>query len=99
MKKGILVFVFSALAFTAATTASARVDVSIGIAPFGFGYYAPPPVVYQPEPYYQPYYEPAPTVYIGGGYWGGRDYGDDRRDRGRGNRGNRGRGHGSGEHH
>jgi len=98
MKKGILVFVFSALAFTAATTASARVDVSIGIAPFGFGYYAPPPVVYQPEPYYQPYYEPAPTVYIGGGYWGGNDDGDRRDHRDRGRR-DRGRGRGGDEHH
>ena len=96
MKKGILVFVLSALALTAATTASARVDVSIGIAPFGIGY--APPVVYQPEPYYQPYYEPAPAVYIGGGYWGGRGYDGDRREHRDRGRGNRDRGHGGGHH-
>ena len=90
MKKGILVFVFSALALTAATTASARININLDIAPFGFGY-ARPPVVYQPEPYY----EPAPAVYIGGGAYGG----DRRGHRDNRDRGNRGRSHGGGGRH
>ena len=66
MKQGILSVVFGALALTASTAALARVDVSVGIAPFG---YPAPPVVYQPVPAYD-YYAP-PVVYFGGGYWGG----------------------------
>jgi len=67
MKKEILSLVFGALALTAASAASARVDVVVGINPFGFGAYPPPPVVYQPDPYYAP----PPVVYFGGGAWGG----------------------------
>jgi hypothetical protein len=51
MKQGILSLVIGAVALTAASAASARVNVSIGINPFGYGVYAPP-VVYQPAPYY-----------------------------------------------
>jgi len=93
MKKEFLVFVLSAITLAVPTIASARVNVTIGIAPFGIGY--APPVIYQPEPYYQPYYEPAPAVYMGAGSWG-----DDER-RGRryhGRRGNQGRGRGGDEH-
>jgi hypothetical protein len=68
MKRKILSLVFGALALTAASVASARVNVDIGINPFGYGAYPAPPVVYQPEPYYAP----PPVVYFGGGgYWGG----------------------------
>lgn len=67
MKKEILSLVFGALALTAASAASARVDVVVGINPFGFGAYPPPPVVYQPDPYYAP----PPVIYFGGGAWGG----------------------------
>ncbi len=66
MKKGMLALVFGALALTAASAALARVDVSVGIAPFG---YAPPPVVYAPD--YSYGYAAPPVVYFGGGYWGG----------------------------
>jgi hypothetical protein len=73
MNKGMLSLVIGAFALTAASAASAHVDVSVGINPFGFGYFAPPPVVYQPAPVYAP----PPAVYVGGGYWGGdrRRYG------------------------
>ena len=81
MKQGILSLVFAVFALTVASAASARVDVSIGLNPFGYAAY-PPPVVYQPGPYYAP----PPAVYFGGGYWGG--------DRGR--RGGYGRGHAGG---
>ena len=47
MKQGILSLVFGALALTAASAASARVSVNIGINPFGFGAYPSPPVVYE----------------------------------------------------
>jgi hypothetical protein len=66
MKHGILSVVFGALALTAASAASARVNISVDINPFGYGGYAPP-VVYQPDPYY---YAP-PVVYLGAGSWGG----------------------------
>jgi hypothetical protein len=84
MKQGILSLVFGALAITAASAASARVSVNVGINPFGYGAY-PPPVVYEPAPYYAP----PPVVYFGGGSWGG-----DRGDRGR-----RSRGHSDGGRH
>jgi hypothetical protein len=87
MKQGILSLVFGALAITAASTASARVNVNIGINPFGYGAYAPP-VVYEPAPYYAP----PPVVYFGGGSWGG-DRGD------HGDRGRRSRGHSGGGRH
>ena len=83
MKQGILSLVIGAVALTAASAASARVNVSIGINPFGYGVYAPP-VVYQPAPYYAA----PPVVYFGGGSWGG-----DRGDRGRS------RGHAGGGRH
>jgi hypothetical protein len=79
MKQGILSLVIGAVALTAASAASARVNVSIGINPFGYGVYAPP-VVYQPAPYYAA----PPVVYFGGGSWGG--------DRGRRSRGHAGGG-------
>lgn len=85
MKQGILSLVFGALAITAASAASARVSVNIGINPFGA--YAPP-VVYEPAPYYAP----PPVVYFGGGSWGG-DRGD------HGDRGRRSKGHSDGGHH
>jgi hypothetical protein len=66
MKQGIVALVFGAVALTAASAASARVNVSIGINPFGYGAYAPP-VVYQPDPYYAA----PPVVYFGGGSWAG----------------------------
>jgi hypothetical protein len=79
MNKPALVSVFAALALGAAATAGAEVHVSVGVAPFVFGGYAPP-VVYQPAPYYSP----PPVVYLGGGSWGDRRRGHerDRRDRG-----------------
>ena len=96
MKQGILSFVVGALALTAVSAASARVNVEVGINPFGFGAYPPPAVVYQPDPYY---YEPPPAVYFGGGAWGGdRGRPQERRDMGNrrghpdGNRGAQGRG-------
>jgi hypothetical protein len=88
MKQGILSLVFGALAITAASPASARVNVNIGINPFGYGGYAPP-VVYEPAPYYAP----PPVVYFGGGSWGGGDRGD------HGDRGRRSRGHSGGGRH
>jgi hypothetical protein len=66
MKKGMLALVFGAVALTLASAALARVDVSVGLAPFG---YAPPPVVYQPAYDYE--YAAPPVVYFGGGHWGG----------------------------
>jgi len=65
MKLRILPLVLGALALTAASAASARVVVSIGVNPYGYGAYAPP-VVYQPNPYYSA----PPIVYYGSGYWG-----------------------------
>lgn len=79
MKKQPLSLVFAALALTTAATASAQVRISVGVTPFVIGGY-PPPVVYQPAPYY-----PAPpVVYLGGGSWGGHHGGreKDHRDRG-----------------
>jgi hypothetical protein len=68
MKKDILSLVFGVLVLTAASVASARVNIDLGIGiPIG-GYAPPPAVVYQPAPYYAP---PPPVVYYGGGYWGG----------------------------
>jgi hypothetical protein len=79
MKQRISLLAFGALALVATSAASARVNVSVGINPFGYGAYAPP-VVYQPDPYYAA----PPVVYLGGGSWG---HGRDRRG---GNRGGRG---------
>lgn len=77
MKQSIFSLIFGALALTAVSTASARVDIDIAIAPFG---YAPPPVVYQPDRYYVA----PPVVYVGGGHWGGdRDHDRGRHERGR----------------
>ena len=52
MKPRISLLVFGALALTAASAASARVSVSVGINPVGYGAYYAPPVAYQPDPYY-----------------------------------------------
>ncbi|MFI4939051.1 MAG: hypothetical protein ACHP7O_01695 [Burkholderiales bacterium] len=78
MKRKILSLVFGALALIAASAANARVNVDIGLYPFGY-VAPPPPVVYQPEPYYAP----PPVIYFGGGgYWSDehgrrhRDHGD-----------------------
>jgi hypothetical protein len=78
MKREILSVVFVALAVTAAASATAQVSVQVGVAPFVYGGYPPPPVVYQPYPYYAA----PPVVYLGGGAWAG-----DRWGRGRGHRG------------
>jgi hypothetical protein len=78
MRQSICSLVFGALALTAVSTASARVDIDVGIAPFG---YAPPPVVYQPDSYYVA----PPVIYFGGGHWGGdrdRDHHHERHERG-----------------
>ncbi len=79
MKKQPLSLFFAALALTAAATASAQVRVNVDINPFVYGEY-PPPVVYQPGPYYPR----PPVVYVGGGSWGGHHGGreKDHRDRG-----------------
>ena len=74
MNQKILLLVFGALALTAASAVGAKVAVSIGINPYGYGTYAPP-VVYQPDPYYAA----PPVVYFGGGSWGD---GHGRRSRG-----------------
>ncbi len=74
MKTQLVSLVFAALALTVGATASAQVRVDIGINPFIYGEY-PPPVVYQPEPYYYP----PPVVYYGRGTWGGHRHGHDRR--------------------
>jgi hypothetical protein len=67
MKHEIISVVIGALALVAASSASARVGVSINLGPlFGYGGY-PPPVIYQPEPVYAP----PPLVYGGAGAWGG----------------------------
>jgi len=66
MKQGILSVIFVALGLTAASAATAQVRVQVGINPFVFGGY-PPPVVYQPYPYFAP----PPVVYLGGGAWAG----------------------------
>jgi hypothetical protein len=79
MKMQSLSLVFAALALTAATTASAQVRISVGVSPIVFGGY-PPPVVYQPAPYYSP----PPVVYLGGGSWGHRHGERDRDHRDRG---------------
>jgi hypothetical protein len=62
------------------TSLFARTRVSIGIGIGGFGYVAPPPVVYAPPPYYPApaygyYYPPAPRYYGYSGYWGRPVYG------------------------
>jgi hypothetical protein len=89
MKKQILLLALGAVALTAVPAANARLNVEVGINPFGYGY--APPVVYAPDPYY---YDAPPAVYVGGGYWGGGDHG--RRDGG--DRGHHGGGHGGGRH-
>jgi hypothetical protein len=66
MKHGIAPLIFGALALSTAAVANAGVSVQVGINPFAFGGY-PPPVVYQPYPYYAP----PPVVYLGGGSWAG----------------------------
>jgi hypothetical protein len=95
MKKHFLLLAFGALALTAVQPASARLNVEIGINPFGFGY--APPVVYAPDPYYD---EAPPVVYVGGGSWGGSDRG--RRGGNRGGGGHpapqHGGSHGGGKH-
>ena len=68
MKHVILSAMLGALALGLASNAEAGVSLNIGIDPFGYGVYAPPPVVYQPDPYYAP---PPPVVYFGRGNWGG----------------------------
>lgn len=68
MKPRLSSLLFAALALTAASAAYADVRVSVGINPFGFVAFPPPPVVYAPAPYY---YEPPPVVYVGDGSWGG----------------------------
>jgi len=45
MKRRILALILGTIALTAASAASARVNVDIGINPFGYGS-APPPMVY-----------------------------------------------------
>jgi hypothetical protein len=79
MNKSALPWVFAGLALSAAATAGADVQVTVGLNPFVFGGY-PPPVVYRPAPYYSP----PPVVYLGGGSWGDprRGHQPDRRDRG-----------------
>jgi hypothetical protein len=59
MKQRMVCLVFGVLALGTASVASARVDFSVNL--------GPPPVVYQPDPYYVA----PPVVYIGGGNWGG----------------------------
>ncbi len=76
MQQRIPQLVVGIVALTCASLASARVSVSIGLNPYGYGAYAPP-VVYQPTPYY---YGAPPVVYYGGGNWGD---GHGRRPRGR----------------
>jgi hypothetical protein len=66
MKYRIISGVSLVLLLSVISTADAHTDVRIGINPFGFGVYAPPPVVYQPDPYYVS----PPVVYFGGGNWG-----------------------------
>ena len=92
MKKAILTLALGSLALMAASTASARLNVSVGINPFGYGY--APPVVYAPDPYY---YAPPPAVYVGGGYYGG-DRGRGGYRGGRGGGGHAAGGHGGGRH-
>lgn len=79
MKRAVISLAFAAAALATALPAHAELGISIGIVPPVFiGY--PPPVVYQPAPYYAP----PPVVYVGGGHWGG--------DRGRHDRDHRERG-------
>jgi hypothetical protein len=84
MKMQRLSLVFAALALTVGASADAQVRVRIGVNPFVFGGY-PPPMVYQPDPYYYP----PPVVYLGGRSWGdrrgghGEREGDRHDDRGR----------------
>jgi len=80
MKKQRLSLVFSALALTAAATASAQVRISVGVNPYdAYGEYRPP-LVYQPAPYYSP----PPVVYYGRGSWGDRRRYNERNYRDRG---------------
>ena len=65
MKQRTLAFALGAVALAVTSAASARVSVSIGVNPYGYGAYAPP-VVYQPDSYYGA----PPVVYFGGGSWG-----------------------------
>ena len=85
MKHGILSIAIGTVALMAASAASARVSVSVGVNPYGYGhYYAPPPVYYRDDPYY---YAAPPVIYFGTGHWGGG------RDRHAWDRGHRSRGH------
>ena len=84
MKHQGLSLVTAMLILAASTAAEAKVSISVGINPFGFGGY-PPPVVYQPPVYYAP----PPVVYYGGGSWGGRDRHQDHRRGPQRNRGHR----------
>jgi hypothetical protein len=97
MKRGIVLLVLGALALTAASAASARVHVNVNVNPFGYEYAQP--VIYQGDPYYDPYYAAPPVAYFGRGSWGG---GRERRseDRaGRGERHSRGHDDRGGDHH
>jgi len=88
MKKQRLALVFSALALTAAATASAQVRISVGVNPYdAYGEYRPP-LVYQPAPYYSP----PPVVYYGRGSWGDRRHYNER------DHGNRGHEKDHGDH-
>ena len=49
MKRRMVCLFFALLALAAASAASARVDLSVGVGVYPYG---PPPVVYQPDPYY-----------------------------------------------
>jgi len=90
MKKRMIAYLFGAIALAMSAAVSAQVSVNIGINPLGFGYEAyPPPVIYQPDPYYAPY----AGVYLGDGAWGGdrerhqRGYSHGNREHGRGGHG------------
>jgi hypothetical protein len=61
MRLGNVHFLFGAFALVAASSASAAVNVTIEVNPFGYGQYPAPVVVYQPHPFYAP----PPVVYEG----------------------------------
>ncbi len=67
MKRRMVCFFLALVAIAAASAASARVDFSIGVGVYPYG---PPPVVYQPDPYYIA----PPVVYVGHGRWGEGDW-------------------------
>jgi hypothetical protein len=97
MKRGIAFLVLGALALTAASVASARVHVSVNVNPFGYEYAQP--VIYQADPYYDPYYAAPPVAYFGRGSWGGgREWRSEDRSR-RNERHSRGRDDRGGDHH